>query len=104
MQNVTAVVFVRAGRGVAQTTSTVCDKAVEEEEKGGPEGRVKAVRRFTIAPQQGEGDCRTSIREASMDVKCLRPISQGCTGPRNEQEEQMMTVTIASHCGYEKQV
>lgn len=38
-----------------------------------------------------------------MDVKWLGPISQEGTGPRNEQEEQMMTVTIASHCGYEKQ-
>lgn len=43
----------------------------------GPEGSVKAARLFSTAPQLGEADWKTSIREAGMDVKWLGPISPG---------------------------
>jgi len=65
----------------------------------GPEGRVKAARRFTIAPQQGGGDWKTSIWETGMGVKWLGPISPGVHRPRKciyEREELMMTGIEAS--------
>lgn len=47
-----------------------------------------------MAPQQGEGDWKTSVREPRLDVKQLGPVSQRRTGPRKdvyEREEQTMT-------------
>lgn len=84
----------------------ICEEAIGESSwaqapRHGPEGSVKAARRFTIAPQQGEGDWKTSIREAGMDGKWLKPISPGADRPREgiyEVEKQMMTGTKARHC------
>lgn len=92
MQSLTAVVFVGAGKGVAPVICCVWEKAIGESSwaqapRRCPEGSFKAVRQFTIAPQQGEGDWKTSIREAGMDVKWLRPISQGV---RRAQEKAFM--------------
>lgn len=60
----------------------VCDEAIREWSRTqllqrGPGGSVKAARQYTIALQQGDGDRKTSIREASMDAKWLGPISLG---------------------------
>lgn len=92
------------GEGVTPVSCCICEEAIEESSwaqapRHSPEGSVKAARRFTIAPQQGDGDWKTSIREAGMDVKWLGPISPGVRRPREgiyELEKQMMTGTKAS--------
>ena len=71
---------------VAPLGCCICEKVIEESSwaqasRHGPEGREKAARQFTIATQQGEGDWKTSIREAGMDVKWLGPISRECIDP-----------------------
>lgn len=65
---------------VAPVGCCICVKAIGESSwaqapQHGPEGHVKAARRFTIATQQGEGDWKASIRGAGMDVKWLGTIS-----------------------------
>lgn len=69
----------RVGDGVS---AWVCDEAIGEWSRTRPlqrrpGGSVKAARQYTIALQQGDGDWKTSIREAPMDAKWLRPISLG---------------------------
>lgn len=114
-QSWTAVIFVRAGEGKAPVSCCTVSvrrrygsqaEAIWESSWApgswhGPEGSVKAARQFTIALQHSEGDWKTSIREAGMDVKWLGPISPGVHRPRkgiHEPEKQMMTGTKASHC------
>lgn len=81
-------VYESCGEGVAPVSCCICEEAIGESSRArcsrhGPEGNVKAARQFTIAPQQGEGDWKTSIRQARKDVKWLGPIS-----PRGVQTQE----------------